>query len=244
MPYDALLNGLGTGYCEVTGASGCSYSYVKGVASHCSEPKTKMRFINMAGFAAFNISVDNHRCAATTLRPRGAARPRQQLTCLAACPARRHVRRMILVGEDGVQVEPLEIGSLYINAGQRYDVLVCQAAGAPLSLDPVWIRATMVDATFVEPSNCERRCWTAPHAACMVALTHVCVHLPACSADNASLGVLYYSASPPASLPTSQATFVPPALTPFARTGDGYVSPGEVMVVGRVKPPNATKTLK
>lgn len=31
---------------------------------------------------------------------------------------------MIVVGEDGVQIEPVEVGSLQINNGQRYAVLV------------------------------------------------------------------------------------------------------------------------
>lgn len=62
-PYTALMNGLGQGYCVVTGAGNCSYSYIKGQASFCDNPKTKLRIINAGGFAVFNISIDNHRWA-------------------------------------------------------------------------------------------------------------------------------------------------------------------------------------
>jgi hypothetical protein len=60
-PYTALLNNVGQGYCEVTGATGCGYAYVKGVAGSCDNPKTKLRLINGGSFAVFNISIDNHR---------------------------------------------------------------------------------------------------------------------------------------------------------------------------------------
>jgi hypothetical protein len=60
-PYTALLNGVGQGYCEATGATGCGYAYVKGVAGSCDDPKTKLRLINGGSFAVFNISIDNHR---------------------------------------------------------------------------------------------------------------------------------------------------------------------------------------
>jgi hypothetical protein len=63
-PYTALLNGVVQGYCEVTGATGCGYAYVKGVASSCDDPKTQLRLINAGTFAMFNISVDNHRWVA------------------------------------------------------------------------------------------------------------------------------------------------------------------------------------
>jgi FtsP/CotA-like multicopper oxidase with cupredoxin domain len=51
--------------------------------------------------------------------------------------------RLIVMAEDGVEIEPVEVGSLSINNGQRYTVLVCQPQGAPVSSEPVWIRATM-----------------------------------------------------------------------------------------------------
>lgn len=83
---------------------------------------------------------------------------------------------MIVVAEDAVAIEPIEVGSIQINNGQRYDVLVCQnqAPDRPLNLAPVWIRAVMIDAEFPEPS-----------------------------AANTSLGVLYYSSKKPPSLPIS-----------------------------------------
>lgn len=34
---------------------------------------------------------------------------------------------MIVFGEDGVRVEPVVVGSLQVNVGQRYSVLVCAA---------------------------------------------------------------------------------------------------------------------
>jgi len=54
--------------------------------------------------------------------------------------------RMIVVGEDTAVIEAVEVGTLVINAGQRYDVLLCQnvAAGAPVSKDPVFVRATLL----------------------------------------------------------------------------------------------------
>jgi hypothetical protein len=60
-PYTALINGIGQGHCKATGATGCGYSYIKGVAGSCDNPKTKLRLINGGSFAVFNISVDNHR---------------------------------------------------------------------------------------------------------------------------------------------------------------------------------------
>lgn len=55
--------------------------------------------------------------------------------------------RMIVVAEDAVAIEPVVVGSLQINNGQRYDVLVCQRTrNKTVSNDPVWIHATMIDA--------------------------------------------------------------------------------------------------
>lgn len=175
-PYTALLNGVGQGYCEVTGAAGCGYAYIKGVAGYCDDPKTKLRLINAGSFAVFNISIDNH--------------------------------RMIVMAEDGVEIEPVEVGSLSINNGQRYTVLVCQSNGKPLSTEPVWFRATMIDATFTQPSN-----W------------------------NTSLGVLYFTDPPPAKLPTTSATFLPPTLDPTLPPGPDNFNPYQLKVFGDVEPP-------
>jgi hypothetical protein len=45
---------------------------------------------------------------------------------------------------------PLQVGSLQINAGQRYDVLVCSRKVSGLSRRPVWIRAGMQDQTTAD----------------------------------------------------------------------------------------------
>lgn len=119
--------------------------------------------------------------------------------------------RMIIVAEDGVQVEPLEVGSLQINNGQRYDVLVCQR-GPVLSKEPVWIRAVMDDADFAYPST-----------------------------FNTSLGVLYFTRRPPARLPTTTAKFEVPALNPSVAPGGGNISPYALNIVGGVRPPPATR---
>lgn len=63
--------------------------------------------------------------------------------------------------------------------GQRYDVLPCQQVednGGKLILEPVWIRATMIDADFPSPSN-----------------------------YNTSLGVMYFTKEQPRLLPTTTA---------------------------------------
>lgn len=64
-------------------------------------------------------------------------------------------------------------------AGQRYDVLPCQRVednGGKLNLEPVWIRATMIDSDFAYPSN-----------------------------YNTSLGVMYFTDQQPTQLPTTTA---------------------------------------
>lgn len=77
-------------------------------------------------------------------------------------------RRMIVIAEDAVVIEPTEVGSIHINTGQRYDVLVCQRLppGASVSTAPVWIRATMIDDNFPSPRHvslrteqCGVACW-------------------------------------------------------------------------------------
>lgn len=119
-----------------------------------------------------------------------------------------------MVAEDAVQVEPLEVGSLQINNGQRYDVLVCQTPAAKLNLNPVWIRAVMLDDDFPKPS---------PY--------------------NASLGVLYYGGTKPQKLPTSQAWYNPPALTPSEIPIPGKIfNPYFLLPIGRVAPRPATKS--
>lgn len=57
----ALLGGIGQGYCENTNATGCGYMYIKGEAGNCANPKTKLRLINSGGFAVFQVSIDKHR---------------------------------------------------------------------------------------------------------------------------------------------------------------------------------------
>ena len=54
--------------------------------------------------------------------------------------------RMIAIREDTAVVEAVEVGTLVVNPGQRYDVLLCQslAAGVPVSKDPVFLRASML----------------------------------------------------------------------------------------------------
>eukprot|EP00775_Hariotina_reticulata_P010675 gene10675-10834_t len=153
-PYGALMNGIGQATCVVGNATGCQYAYVKGVASSCKNPKTRIRLLNGGGYANFNISIDNH--------------------------------RLIVIAEDAVRIEPMEVGSLRINTGQRYDVLPCQLSDTP-STEPVWIRATIIDDDLVFPSN-----------------------------YNTSLGVLYFTPDKPTKLPTTTANFLPPALSPAA----------------------------
>eukprot|EP00775_Hariotina_reticulata_P005109 gene5109-5349_t len=59
--------------------------------------------------------------------------------------------RMIVVAADGVSYKGFEVGSLQINAGQRYDVLVCsRKPSSYLSRKPVWIRAGIQDFTTVD----------------------------------------------------------------------------------------------
>lgn len=121
--------------------------------------------------------------------------------------------RMIVVAEDAVQVNPQEVGSLQINNGQRYDVLVCQTPGTQLKLDPVWIRAVMIDSDFQSPS-----------------------------AYNASLGVLYFGNTQPSKLPTSQASYNPPILSPSVPPVPGRVlNPYFLYPLEKVQPPPATK---
>jgi hypothetical protein len=124
---------------------------------------------------------------------------------------------MIVVAEDAVAIEPLEVGSIQVNNGQRYDILVCQkpAPGKPLDLAPVWIRTVMVESEFPEPS-----------------------------AANTSLGVLYYSSKQPSSLPASKANFsdLLPELSP-SLTGDGILNPYLLNTAGGITPPPADRTI-
>eukprot|EP00775_Hariotina_reticulata_P010938 gene10938-11092_t len=185
VPFDALLNGWGQGTCILNNTTDCTYAFVQAAASSCKNPKTRLRIINSSGFARFNISIDNH--------------------------------RMILFAEDAVLIQPVELGSLTINVGQRYDILPCQRVednGGKLNLEPVWIRATMIDSDFEYPSN-----------------------------YNTSLGVLYFTDEQPTQLPTTTADFQPPALNPSVPDGDGNINPYNLKIVGDVKPPPATKTL-
>lgn len=120
-----------------------------------------------------------------------------------------------MVAEDAVQVEPLEVGSLQINNGQRYDVLVCQTPGTQLKRNPVWIRAAMIDSDFPTPS-----------------------------AYNTSLGVLYYGSTQPKKLPKSQAAYSPPILSPSAFPIPGKIfNPYFLLPVGKVQPPPVTRSL-
>ncbi|KAF8067249.1 fetC [Scenedesmus sp. PABB004] len=123
--------------------------------------------------------------------------------------------RMLVIAEDGVEVDPVEVGSLQINNGQRYDVLPCQSAGAPLSMEPVWIRAVMLDRDFQSDS-----------------------------AWNQSLGVLYFTDTPPTTLPTTNATYLPPKLTPSAPPGPGVINPYSLRPLGNPTPPDATRRLE
>ena len=53
---------------------------------------------------------------------------------------------MIVIREGTAVVEAIEVGTLVINPGQHYDVLLCQslAAGVPVSKGPVFLRASML----------------------------------------------------------------------------------------------------
>lgn len=53
---------------------------------------------------------------------------------------------MVVISQDTARIEAVEVGTMIINGGQRYDVLLCQrtAAGAALSKEPVFICATML----------------------------------------------------------------------------------------------------
>jgi hypothetical protein len=62
VPFDSLLNGWGQGTCILDNTTDCNYAYIQAAASSCKNPRTRLRIINSAGFAQFNISIDNHRC--------------------------------------------------------------------------------------------------------------------------------------------------------------------------------------
>ncbi|KAF8061145.1 fetC [Scenedesmus sp. PABB004] len=242
-PHSGLINEHGQGHCApqpravaagaapaprgaAPDAPPCGYSYVRAVASTCDHPRTRLRIINAGGSAVFNVSIDNHRRA----RGRGL---------------------LIVVSQDGVGVEPVEVGSLTLNNGQRYDVLPCQrlAAGEVLSDAPVWIRATMMDEEFLTPS-----------------------------ATNLTLAVLHFGEAPPRQLPDSKANLTFPGARPGFRggcggrrgarrgaertpsrpvaleaglspeyyerhLGDVLIGPYQMSVAGGAVPPNSTRTL-
>ena len=120
---------------------------------------------------------------------------------------------MIVVAQDAVPVDPQEVGSIQINNGQRYDVLVCRPNTTALSADPVWIKAVMIDDNFPTPSAC-----------------------------NTSLGVLYYSTPGqlPGSRSKYNPPILTPLRRPVPGK---VVNPYSLKPAGGVAPPPATRNI-
>ena len=119
VPNDALVNFKGQGDLSPEARQlVSSYSLIKGAAVLCDSPLTSMARLRFINSGGF-----------------------------AVFNVSIDNHRMIVIGEDGVLVEPVEVGSLEINNGQRYDVLPCQRPG-PISTEPVFIRAIMENENF------------------------------------------------------------------------------------------------
>lgn len=166
-----------------TGAA-CKYALLKGVASTCNNPKTKLRLINSGGLEVINVTIDNH--------------------------------RMFVESTDAVPVEPVEVGSLRINNGQRYDVLVCSKTG---SLAPAFVRAYIEAVQFNQPALLSETA---------LALLY---YTPTPPTGNA--------------LPANKTTYAPPRLCTTC-TGNTGLRPEKVLRVANdpdLQPPPPTRTI-
>lgn len=130
VPDSALFNGIGQLGCRNALSSGnpafsknpdCKYArLVAQRGGTCDSPTIRLRLINSAAFAAFNITVDGH--------------------------------RMRIIAADATPIEPVNVGHIRINPGQRYDALLCRTDGG-YGEGAFWIRGWMDQDVFDSPGK-------------------------------------------------------------------------------------------
>lgn len=59
-PKSVLVNGMAQAK-NCTKTNTCKYPKLKGVASDCSDPKSRLRIVNSGGLEVTNVTIDGHR---------------------------------------------------------------------------------------------------------------------------------------------------------------------------------------